>query len=303
MKRNSSYAKNIFNFTMVFMTTYLLNSSASGEHFPQDEDTPFGVSAVRRDIYIEGDLKIPNPEADGKIATLNQTGFMTPDQNPYNLQFIEFAAQCSVPSLEIGAAYGLTSLPALRRGARLVANDIDERHLLLLREQAPQELRANLTLNKRKFPNEMDFPANSLKGILACRVFHFLSEDEMEQGIEKMKHWLIPGGRVFVVTMSPHHRHLKEKFLPLYLKKVKEGNPWPGIIQNMHEYVPHEAEQIPQFVHVMDTDSLGSAFRRHGFTVIQESLFDYTRPGAQANDGKGYYGIVVEKPAVSASTE
>ncbi len=278
------------------MISFVFNSSLFAYQFPEDNDTPFGISAARADILLEGDLAIPPPETDGKIATLNQTGFMTPDQSPYNLQFIEFAKKSQHPVLDVGAAYGLVSLPALEQGATVIANDIDERHLLLLREQTPPDLRGHLILSKRRFPNETEFPDNSLGAILLCRVAHFLTGDEMEHAIQKMKRWLIPGGRIVVVTLSPYHRLLKEKFLPIYLERAREGNPWPGAIENMHEYVPHEADKIPKFVHVMDTNSLGKAFRKYEFTVIEEGLFDYTRPTAIPNDGKGYYGIIVEKP-------
>lgn len=296
MKKGNLYAKNIFNFITVFMSALVFNSSFYAYQFQKNENTPFGISATHEDLLIEGDLKIPEPEEDGKIATLNQMGFMTPDQNPYNTRFIEFAAQSPFPVLEIGAAYGLTVLPTLERGSTVIANDIDERHLLLLREQAPLELRSNLILNKRRFPDETEFPENSLGAILACRVVHFLTGEEMERGIEKMKRWLVPGGQIFVVTLSPYHRHLKDRFLPIYLKRARKNDPWPGTIENMHEYVPHEANKIPKFCHVMDTNSLGQAFQRHGFRVIKEQFFDYKRPNAKSNGDKGYYGIIVEKP-------
>lgn len=264
-------------------------------YFPEGDDTEFGVSATRRDFMIREELKIPQAEEDGKIPTLNQTGFMTPDQNSYNLSFIDFAANCKHPVLDVGAAYGLTTLPALSRGAQVVANDIDGRHLLLLREQAEEKLRKHLFLNKKRFPNETEFPDNSLGAILLCRVAHFLNEEEMEQAIKKMAKWLISGGRIFVITMSPYH-HLLNEFLPNYLQKVDKNIPWPGVINNMHEIAPHLKTQIPNFLHVMDHDSLGKAFEKEGLKILKESLFDYTRPNAKKSDGKGYYGIIVEKP-------
>ena len=268
-------------------------TSISAFYFPEDEDTEFGVSASQPKL-VSKDLQIPQAEEDGKIPTLNQTGFMTPDQNPYNLGFIDFAAACKHPVLDVGAAYGLTSLPALRKGAQVIANDIDLRHLLLLRDQAEEGLRKHLFLNKKRFPKETEFPDNSIGAILLCRIAHFLNAEEMEQSITKMKNWLIPGGRIFVVTMSPYH-HLLTEILPNYLEKVKKDVPWPGVITNMHEIAPHLKNQIPNFLHVMDHQSLGKAFERHGLKILEESLFDYTRPKAKKSEGKGYYGIIVEK--------
>jgi hypothetical protein len=148
--------KNKFIFLLTTLIPLYMNNSVCAYQFPKAEDTPFGISAVRDDLLIEGDLQVPEPEADGKIATLNQTGFMTPDQNPYNMQFIEFASKSKYPSLDVGAAYGITVAPTLQRGGTIIANDIDERHLLLLRESIPPELRPRLILNKRRFPDGLD---------------------------------------------------------------------------------------------------------------------------------------------------
>lgn len=276
------------------MMSLILPNVLSAYYFPENEDTEFGVSASRPDLRIDNDLYIPEPEKDGKIPTLNQTGFMTPDQNPFNTDFIEFAAQCQFPVLDIGAAYGLVSLPVLHRGAKVIANDIDVRHLLLLREQANIESRNRLFLNKKRFPNEMNFPDNSLGAILLCRVAHFLTGKEMEEAVTKMAKWLVPGGRVYVVTMSPYH-HLLNGLLPIYLKGVKENSPWPGVITHMHEIAPHLKEKIPDFLHVMDSNSLGKGFKTQEFNVIKEDLFDYTRPEAKKSDNKGYYGVIAEK--------
>jgi SAM-dependent methyltransferase len=275
--------------------TSFLSHSLFPHHFPKDGDGEFGVSAARDDLLHESDLQMPQAEEDGKIPTFNQTGFMTPDQNPYNLDFIDFAANCQHPVLDIGVAYGITSLPTLQRGAVVIANDIDERHLLLLREQAPKELRGRLFLNRKRFPNETEFKENSLGAILVCRIAHFLTGDEMEKAIIKMAKWIIPGGRIYVVTMSPYHHLLKNIFFPIYLKKANENVPWPGEINNIHEYAPHLTTKIPRLLHVMDSHSLGRAFLRNGLNILKEGFFDYIRPVMTSSGGKGYYGITVEK--------
>jgi len=275
------------------ITAIFTSEPLSAFHFPEDDDTQFGVRASRSDLKV-GELQIPQAEEDEKIPTLNQTGFMTPDQNPFNNSFIDFAATSNHPVLDVGAAYGLTSLPALQKGALVIANDIDPRHLLLLREHVEEQSRNRLFLNTKRFPNETDFPDQSIGAILLCRIVHFLNGEEMDQAIEKMTKWLVPGGRIFVITMSAHH-HLLTSFLPTYQQKAEEQIPWPGVINNMHEIAPDLKSQIPNFLHVMDRQSLGKAFERHGFKIIEDSLFDYTRAKAKKSDGKGYYGIIVEK--------
>lgn len=243
---------------------------------------------------MEEDLQIPLAEEDGKIPTLNQTGYMSPGQNPYNLNFINFAATCPHPILEIGAAYGLTILPALRTGAQVIANDIDARHLLLLRERTEENLRVRLTLNNKKFPAQTEFPNHSIGAILLCRVMHFFKEDEIEQAITKMTKWLVPGGRIFIITMSPYHS-LFQEILPAYIQKVKGNVPWPGMIHNMHQLAPHLKHHIPNFLHVMEHGTLGKFFEQRGFKIVEDSFFDYPHPKAEKSDGKGYYGVILEK--------
>ncbi|HBG34367.1 MAG: hypothetical protein A2X70_04750 [Alphaproteobacteria bacterium GWC2_42_16] len=259
-----------FNFYLAVFMAQFLSSSLSAFDFPKDEDTPFGVSATRVDLPIDKNLHIPEPEKDGRFQTLNQTGFMIQDQNPYTEKFIEFAAETNHPVLEIGAAYGITALAALRKGAKVIANDLEAKHLLLLNEQAPQELRSKLILNNRRFPNDTNFPDNSLGAILACRIIHFLRGDEIAQAIEKMMRWLVPGGRIFIIAVSPYY-HSFSNFLPIYLKNVDVKLPWPGEIENAHEYAPHRAQQIPKFLHLMETRSLGKFCKEKGLNVVYHS--------------------------------
>ncbi len=129
-----------------------------------------------------------------------------------------------------------------------------------------------------------------------CRVAHFLTGKEMEEAIEKMKKWLAPGGRIYIITLSPYHYLLHDKFLPIYLKRVKQNISWPGIIEDMHQYAPHQAGKIPKFLHVMENHSLGKALRKQGLNIVEERFFDYKRPQAKSSADKGYYGIIAEKP-------
>ncbi len=269
-------------------------NSTSSYRFPKNEDSPFGISAARDDIHLERDLSLPLPQKDGKFPTLNQTGFMTPDQNPYTEDFIAFAATCSLPVLDVGAAYGIATLPALKGGATVIANDIEEKHLLLLREQTTVEERNRLFLNTQMFPHTMNFPDNSLGAILVCRLAHFLTEEEIEIGIAQLKRWLAPKGRLYMITTSPHH-HLLPDFFPRYLKQSQEGVAWPGAIPDMHKIAPELSQHLPKFLHVMDAHSLGKALQRHGFRMVREGLFDYMRPQAKKSGGKGHYGVLVEK--------
>src|SRR5262245_33374185 len=114
------------------------------------------------------------PEAkDGLIPTLNQMGWMTVGLDAFSREFVDFSSTAPGPVLDIGAAYGIASIEALKTGARVIANDLDRRHLDILYDRAPKEYVRNLILKAGEFPNELNFSDYSLGGILACRILHF----------------------------------------------------------------------------------------------------------------------------------
>jgi len=243
------------------------------------------------------DLEIPAPASDGKIPTLNQTGYMTPESDKLSDDFIDCAAKWGkegLPSIDIGAAYGIISLRALEKGAILIANDVEKRHLLILRKSAPKRNLSRLLLNISSFLEQTVFPANSVGAILLRRVIHFLTPAQLEIAIDKVAQWLRPGGSVFIITMSPYHYSLKS-FDKVYEKRWIKGNSWPGEIFTMRDYVPDCAKDIPDYLHVMDTRPLIQALEKRGLIVKQAFLFGYKRAKSRGDDINGYCAIEAKK--------
>jgi hypothetical protein len=69
----------------------------------------------------------------GLIVTLNKMGYMLEQPEEYNQAFIEFASSIHPPCLEIGAAYGVSTIPALMKGAYMTSNDLSKEHLDILK--------------------------------------------------------------------------------------------------------------------------------------------------------------------------
>ena len=66
-----------------------------------------------------------------RVKTQNGCGWTTDQSNPITDEMLEFIAASESPTiLDIGAAYGVATLPALRAGATVVANDIESSHLV-----------------------------------------------------------------------------------------------------------------------------------------------------------------------------
>ncbi|MDF2965997.1 MAG: hypothetical protein K0Q51_1385 [Rickettsiaceae bacterium] len=255
-----------------------------------------GDDSLLDTIHINISIPEENKE-NKKIATLNKTGFMTTDMDCYTKKFIQSAAKTKHPVLDIGAAYGLASIPAVMGGATVIANDIDPRHLLLLREQIPPSFRENLYLKQGYFPEKLDFPEESLEAIIICRVAHFFSSAQIQKSLKKIYKWLIPGGKLYWVMMTQYHHILIDKFAPIYEQRWASGVRWPGMISNMHEYASHLSDKIPQFLHVCDTRPMSIELIKQGFIIEEMSMFDYERPEQKViKSGREYLGFIASKP-------
>jgi hypothetical protein len=99
-----------------------------------------------------------------------------------------FCSQYSSPVIDIGCAYGVAVIPALKRNATVIANDIDERHLNILHQRVPNELLKRLICLTNRFPNELNFLGGSLSCAHLSLVLSFLNGAEVRGRIKKMAH-------------------------------------------------------------------------------------------------------------------
>ena len=72
--------------------------------------------------------KMPNPELpppadDGRIPVYNGDGYASPIPHPLSQEFISFSSTLKSPVLDIGCAYGLVSIAALKKGATVICNE------------------------------------------------------------------------------------------------------------------------------------------------------------------------------------
>jgi O-methyltransferase involved in polyketide biosynthesis len=105
----------------------------------------------------------------GWIPTLNKMGYMTERlSEPFSEEFAEFASRIGAPALDVGAAYGVATLEALKRGAHVIANDVEPRHLELLSRRVPEAWKARLTLAPGVFPEGLSFSASSLGAVASA---------------------------------------------------------------------------------------------------------------------------------------
>lgn len=222
------------------------------------------------------------------ISTLNKMGFATKFLDPFSQLFVDYAKNAEAPCLDIGAGFGVATLAALKQGAKMVANDIDQRHLDIIQAEAEKiNCVQNLQLSLGLFPQQLRFDANSIAGILICRVLHFYPGAVIEEGLKQCYNWLKPGGKIFIVADSIYHGVIKDS-LPIYFTRKAAGEPFPGIIPNLNKIMPPEfGKHLPEIFHVFDKEVLKRVLLNAGFTIERIEYFarpDY--PSISQNDGR-----------------
>ena len=185
----------------------------------------FGTLLFDLDISKIPNPELPPPAEDGRIPVYNGDGYASPEPHPLSQEFVEFSPITKYPVLDIGAAYGLTSINALKKGATVICNEKEKKQLEYIchiKSITPEE-KKRLYL-KHGSILEIDFPQESLGGIHISRVMHFFKPDEVELFFQKAYKWLVPNGRLYIITMSQYHYGNPKDF---YIK-YKKGNriPW-----------------------------------------------------------------------------
>lgn len=206
------------------------------------------------------------------VPTLNGTGFMFEVRDGYAEEWIHFAGRCPDPVLEIGCAYGVSTIPALEAGARVTACDMEPGHLAILEDQVPASLRPNLTCVAAALP-EVDFEHGRYGAILCSRVLHFLTGEEIRASLSAMRRWLRPGGRLFVIADTPYSGFWSAGAAG-YEQRKAAGEEWPGFIPDIGVYLKGGQRPAGMLAHLnpLDPDLLRRECERAGFSV-EEAAF------------------------------
>ncbi len=239
----------------------------------------------------------PKAVEDGLIPTDNRMGIMTEELSPAAEAFVALAATAGGPLLEIGAAYGNATLPALRAGGTVIANDLSATELGVLASAVPDGDRKRLVLMPARFPDELHLGDGSLSGVLAAQILHFLDGPTVELAFRNVLRWLEPGGAFFVLVMTPSlsfYRTLR----PEYEKRARSGERWPGIFDPRLAATPDWKDRLPPMVHLFERDVLRRCAEEAGFGVETLEYFCFRHfPTKHRTDGHEYLTLTARKPA------
>ncbi|MBL3656312.1 class I SAM-dependent methyltransferase [Fulvivirga sediminis] len=201
------------------------------------------------------------------------------------------------PVLDVGAAYGVATLPALRKGLEVVAIDINKEHLNSLEKRVPVTQESRLTTMEVNFPY-VNFPDNYFQAIYISQVFPFLKPFEIEMAAEKIFKWLRHGGKLYVVSFTPYLKHC-ESYIPIYEAKKESGEEWAGYIECLSDYSVDNpiASALPESINHIDQDDLHRVFSPL-FDIQQ--LFVFGDPNNHLPewiryDGKERVGMIAKK--------
>lgn len=238
--------------------------------------------------------KLPATQWPGAVPTLNGRGFMLEALDDYAAEFARAAAAGPGESLDIGCAYGVATLAALQLGARICACDMESEHLALLEQRTPDEQRARLRTIAGTLPS-VSFPDESFDAILASRVIHFLSGDDIRLTLAAMARWLRPGGKLFLVADTPYMPSWRQ-IVPQYESAKARGEPWPGYIADFGSAIARSPGSMPgpDFLNTLDADILARECAIAGLTIERASFFGMERLGTATN-GREHAGCVARR--------
>jgi len=233
------------------------------------------------------------------ITTSNKKGF-TYQLTSFGKAFINFASRSARPVMDIGAAFGVATLPAVLTGAKVIAVDVDDHHLETLRQSLNPSLHSHLDARKLRFP-DFDMPVGSLGAVYMSQVLPFLTGREIELGARKIFDWLEPGGEVFVVSFTPYISHVRS-FIPIYETRKLLGNRWAGYIDDLSRFSddPNIYNNLPNQIHHVDADDLKYAFEEAGFIIKELRYFGEEEgplPAGIRLDGTERVGMIAYKPS------
>lgn len=238
----------------------------------------------------------PQEAEEGLIPTDNAMGIMTEEPSPAGEAFIRLASTAKRPLLEVGAAYGNATIPALEAGATVIANDLSATELAILSGATAEKNRRRLVVVPARFPDEIRIGEGSLSGVLASQVLHFFDGPSVERSFESVFRWLEPGGCFFIVVMTPSlsfYTNFREEFE----KRKAEGARWPGIFNPRDVAPPEWKDRLPGMVHLFEKDILGRCATEAGFQIETLEYFCFRKfPDKYRHDGHEFITMTARKP-------
>lgn len=140
--------------------------------------------------------------------------------------------------LDIGGSRGIQTFPMLSLGAHVTVLDLSEEDIRKLEIETSPNIRDKLETVVAKFPSDMRLDSknweNGFDVILMSHVAHYLSGDQLREGVNKVKLWLKPGGQFFFQALTPYSNPYAWRML-IADEKQQQGDEWPGYFTELEK--------------------------------------------------------------------
>lgn len=242
---------------------------------------------------------MPEPIENGAlIPTLDRQGAVWLFEDEITRRYLSFVALHKTV-LEIAAGYGHVVLKALEAGAAgVTANEIDAEQLAIIRERTPPRYAQQLQCALGQFPESLAFAPDSFDAVYCARLFHFFDGARVRAGIERIRAWLRPGGKVFLVNDAVY-RSIFRPLIPRYQERVAAGAEWPGYFADVRSCIPERMnpQQYPATMNFLDPQVYVREFTRSGLATEAAAFYPYTGALALARlDGREIAGAIAVRP-------
>lgn len=217
--------------------------------------------------------------------TLNNYGFMFEIESPHFIQMMNLVDK-NKPIADLGVAFGYTTKRLLENGfQKVVANDLDPRHLIELWNNVPEELRPHLELKPGNVL-DLDFENESLDGLVALKWLQFLHGQDVRKVFKKFYDWLEVGGYLLVDVPTPSiikafinlipydisgYGNVEERFN----KRLKNGDEWPGEFYTRDLLKENDPilKHAPEMQNFFSNDILAREAVLAGFDILKLEYF------------------------------
>lgn len=240
--------------------------------------------------------RMPEPIENGMmVPTLDGQGWIWLYKDEITKSYIDYGAVTKGLMLEIGAGYGDIVLEVLKKGARVIADEISEGQLEIIQRRVAESGLSGLEVIEAEFPERLDMPGNTIDGILISRVFHFFTGERIRESLRKVHDWLTPGGKVFIVTDSVYRTIFKE-LISVYEKNAADGVEWPGWTEDVRRFIPGgrlDPQTQPLAMNFLDPGIMRRELTVAGFETEVSSFFKYPGdPDFARLDGREITGAI-----------
>lgn len=253
--------------------------------------------------------------------TMNNFGYMYLDMGESADYWLRSLPHSKKPLLDLGCAFGVHTLHAIKNGRDVIAVDCHDNHIQILTERAEKLLEQATRDDTSKYGNLVRtvvetlpaghlFPPASASGILLTEVMHFFALGQPTAFFKDAFTWLEPGGLLVVTTKSatsvesfleyPLFYHLQEGYTMEQMKECVETKDGKDLVEIAPYFLklPSDSlfrKHLCERLYVLTEKELSAMAVAAGFEIVRIDLVSkaYNRSHPSPNNT---VLVVVRKP-------